>query len=110
MYDIDFSFIPHLLSGRCPDGRLHKALLEGIPDGGVGGRCKKCDPKSYFDALAWNLRMYRTGTCPDVDFVFKGTTGPCIKHCRAYLKTPAVVSGDQWCTTTKNNGYLLLEG
>lgn len=43
-----------------PQGLL--ALLEGVPDGGARGRCQKCDPKSYFEALAWNLLMYRTGT------------------------------------------------
>ena len=44
-----------------------------------------CNPFEYFNMIAWCLLMYRTGCCPNVDYVYNYRTSPCHKHCCEYL-------------------------
>ena len=44
-----------------------------------------CHPCEYFNMVAWCLLMYRTGACPNVDYVYRYKSSPCCKHCCEYL-------------------------
>ena len=76
--------------------------------------CRGCSPPEYFQALAWSLQMYRTGCCPNVDFVYRAREAPCAKHCCDYLehvqKNQQLISviHDDQATPLSTNAVLLL--
>jgi hypothetical protein len=45
----------------------------------------ECSPAHYFSGIAWCLKMYSTGDCPNVDYVYS-SNAPCAAKSIAYLE------------------------